>query len=88
MGLSFRATRSSRDMTAVRDDHAHEAVLDLDHEGVHGQVRRQGQRPARAHVEAGSVPRADRYARARSHLAERPVVVGAPILDGEKAVLW
>ena len=42
---SFRATRSSRDMRAsLGNDDPHDAVLDLDLEGVHREVGGQGQR--------------------------------------------
>jgi hypothetical protein len=60
-----------------RYDDPNDAVLDLDLEGVHGDVRREGERSPRPHVEAGPVPRADGDALVGLEvaLAKGPVVV-------------
>ena len=59
----------SRHDGSLGDDHAHEAVLDPDLEGVHGQVRRQGQRscPCARRSVIRAEGRSPRTQQARSH---------------------
>src|SRR5215218_7788951 len=68
----------------VDDDHA--VVPDAHRVGVDGDVRRQSERAARLDIEPRAVARADddSLAAIEVALAERAVVVRAPILEGEK----
>ena len=82
-----RRTPSSESGVHVRDHDHHHSVPDDDLVRVDGLERRQGERPSRAQVERRPVPGADHATGVLLPfaLAQRAVVVRAPILEGKSS---